>query len=182
MYRPENPAPTTATSTSAGKAPLPAIAIKGPPAALSASRRTLPRLHYRPPGVSRLDLQQPACREIQDVGVAAGAMIGGHEVVADDERERQHAAGLGLLLAGGNRAEEQAQVVHAAVVNAAEALGDRRVTPGPVTDGQVDRQEIRGERERASQPYLRPGVAAMVLDAVEHLIGAHPLPGVEHLL
>src|ERR1700733_1103979 len=160
MYRPENPAPTTATSTSAGT-PLPVIAIQGSFRRTSASRRTLPRLHYRPPGVSRLDLQQPACREIQDVGVAAGAMIGGHEVVADDEREREHAAGFGLVLAGRDRAEQQAQVVHAAVVDAAKAPGDRLVTPGPVTDGQVDRQEIRGERERARQPYLRPGVAAM---------------------
>ena len=29
---------------------------------------------------------------------------------------------------------------------------------------------------------LSADVAAMALDAVEHLIGAHPLPGVEHLL
>src|ERR1700684_2905009 len=143
MYSPENPAPTTATSTSAGKTPLPAIAI-GPSAARQRAAGRYLAFTIDPLGVMRLDLQQPACREIQDVGVAAGAMIGGHEVVADDERERQHAAGFGLVLAGGDRAEQQAQVVHAAVVNTAEALGDRPVTPGPVTDGHGGRHGARG--------------------------------------
>jgi hypothetical protein len=37
-------------------------------------------------------------------------------------------------------AQQQAHVVHAPVVDAQEALRDRLVTPGPVADGQVDRQ------------------------------------------
>src|SRR5215510_9764037 len=75
-----------------------------------------------------------------------------------------------------------AQIVHAPVVDAAEPGGDRLVAPGPVADGQVDRQQLAGEGERARQPQPGPGVAALALDAVEHLIDAHPLPAVEHLL
>src|SRR5215510_7257938 len=75
-----------------------------------------------------------------------------------------------------------AQIVHAPVVDAAEPGGDRLVTPGPVADGQVDRQQLAGERERARQPQLGPDVAAVALDALEHLIGGLAFPGVEHLL
>src|SRR6266700_2878758 len=50
MYRPENPAPTTATSTSAGTTadPFPDMAIRCPPAAFQQAPEYLPRLHYRP--------------------------------------------------------------------------------------------------------------------------------------
>src|SRR5215468_5495670 len=114
--------------------------------------------------------QEPLRGKIEYVSVTAGAVVGGHEVVADHQREGEHAAGLDLLLVGTDRAEQQAQVVHAPVVDAAEPGGDRLVTPGPVADSQVDRQQLAGERERARQPQLGPDVAAVALDALEHLI------------
>src|SRR6185437_11788820 len=110
------------------------------------------------------------------------AMVGGHEVMPDRQRERERAAGLNLVLVAADRAEQQAQVGHPLVVYAPQALGDRRVMPGPGADCQVDRQQPGGEGERARAPYPGPGVAALPLDAFGYLIGAHPLPGIEHLI
>jgi hypothetical protein len=42
--------------------------------------------------------QQPVRGQRQHVFVAAVAVVGGHEVVADREREGEHAAGLRLVL------------------------------------------------------------------------------------
>lgn len=63
--------------------------------------------------------------------------------MADHQGEGERAAGLDLILIGADRAEQQARVVHALVVNAPEPPGDRLVAPGPVADGQVDRQQAR---------------------------------------
>jgi MmgE/PrpD C-terminal domain len=52
--------------------------------------------------------------------MATGAVVGGHEVMADHQGEGEHAAGLDLILIGADRAGQQARVVHAPVVNAPE--------------------------------------------------------------
>jgi len=49
--------------------------------------------------------QQPSRGEFQRVCVAAQAVIGGHEVVADRQGEGEDAAGFGLLLVAADRAE-----------------------------------------------------------------------------
>lgn len=49
--------------------------------------------------------EQPSRGEFQGVCVAAGAVISGHEVVADHEREGQRAAGFDLGLVAADRAE-----------------------------------------------------------------------------
>jgi len=89
---------------------------------------------------------------------------------------------LDLFFVGAQGTEQQAQVLHAPVVDASQALGDRLVTPGPGADCQVDRQQLAGEGERTRPPQPGPDVAALALDALEHLVGGLPLPGVEHLL
>jgi hypothetical protein len=113
--------------------------------------------------------------------VAVRAVAGSHEMVPDRERERQRAAGLDFVLVAADRAEQQPQVVHAPVVDAPQPFGDGRVVPRPGADGEVDWQQLAGEGERAGQLYPRPGVAAMPFGAFDHRVGAHPLPGVEHL-
>src|SRR6266700_2549522 len=58
MYRPENPAPTTATSTSAGTAadPFPDVAIRCPPAALQQAAGICLVFTIDPVAASRPDL------------------------------------------------------------------------------------------------------------------------------
>ncbi len=56
------------------------------------------------------------------------------------------------------------------------------VAPSPVADCQVDGQQLAGEGERACQPQPGPDVAAMALDALDHLVDGLPFPGVEHRL
>ena len=51
-------------------------------------------------------------------------------------------------------------MIHAPVADAPQALGDGRVTPGPVADGQVDRQQFAGEGERAGASLQLSGYAA----------------------
>ena len=57
--------------------------------------------------------QEPSGGKLQHVRVAAGAVVGRHEVVANHKGEGERAAGLGLVLVAADRAEQQAQVVHA---------------------------------------------------------------------
>ena len=102
-----------------------------------------------------------------------------------EQREGEHAAGLDVVLVGAEVTEQRAHVVHAPVVDAPEALGDRLVAPGPVADREVDPQQasgLAGGGEREQPPQLGPGVPALALDALDHLVDAHPLPRVEHLL
>src|ERR687896_212751 len=120
--------------------------------------------------------------EVEYLGAGAPAVVGGDEVVADGRREREQAARFEVIAVAGDRGELRAQVVHAAVVDAAQALCDRAVAAGPVADGEVDRQQLGGEGKRAGAAGLGPGVAAFALDAVDHLLGAASLPRVEHLL
>jgi len=102
--------------------------------------------------------EQPAGRQLQYLRAAAGAVIRGHEVIADQQGEREHGPGLDFGVAGAEGAEELAEVAHPPVVDAAQALGDGRVVPGPVADGEVDREQVRAERERAGPPQPGPGV------------------------
>src|SRR5918992_5849602 len=120
--------------------------------------------------------------EVEYLGAGAPAVVGGDEVVADGRREREQAARFEVVGVPGDRGELRAQVVHAAVVDAAQALCDRAVAAGPVADGEVDRQQLGGEGQRAGAAGLGPWVAAFPLDAVDHVLGASALPGVEHLL
>src|ERR687896_728898 len=120
--------------------------------------------------------------EVEYLGAGAPAVVGGDEVVADGRREREQAARFEVVGVPGDRGELRAQVVHAAVVDAAQALCDRAVAAGPVADGEVDRQQRGGEGQRAGAAGLGPWVAAFALDAVDHLLGAASLPRVEHLL
>ena len=102
--------------------------------------------------------------------------------MADHEREGEDAAGLDLVLVGAQGTEQQAQVIHAPVVNASEALGDRMVAPGPVAVARSIGSSSLEKGERARQPQPGPDVAAMALDALDHLVGGLSFPGVEHLL
>jgi hypothetical protein len=64
-----------------------------------------------------------------------------------------------------------------------QALGDRRLAPGPVADCEVDPQQLlagRRHREQPPQPCL--GVPALAVDALDHVFDASPLPRVEHLV
>src|SRR6185437_14493690 len=64
-----------------------------------------------------------------------------------------------------------------------QPAGDRLVATGPVTDGEVDGDPlIAGEREREQAAQPGPGVASLALDALDHLFGGGPLPGVQHLV
>ena len=54
--------------------------------------------------------------------------------------------------------------------------------PGPVANGEVDRQQLVGEGQRACSPQFDPRIAALGFYAVENLVGAHTLPGVEQLV
>ena len=64
----------------------------------------------------------------------------------------------------------------------AAAAWRRLVAARPVADGEVDGQQVLAERQDAGEPHARPRVAALALDALEHVVGAAPLPGVEHLV
>src|SRR5215469_4898475 len=108
-------------------------------------------------------------------------MVSGHEVATDGQREGEYAAGLHLVLVAADLGEQFTQVGHPPVIDAAQALGDRRVTPSPVADGEVDVQQVGGEGKRARPPHPDPHVAALALDMFEGLIGCPALPGVEHL-
>src|SRR6266545_1530445 len=126
---------------------------------------------------------EPPQGQLQHVGAAARAVIGGDEVAADPQRVEDHAAGLDVVLVGAEGTEQRAQVIHAPVVDASEALGDRLLAPGPVADCEVDPQRlVAGGGERGQSPQLGPGVPTLAVDALDHLIDAHPLPRVEYLL
>ena len=83
----------------------------------------------------------------------------------------EHAASLDLVLVlvEAEGTEQQVQVIHAPVADAPQALGDVRVTPGPVADGQVDRQQFAGEGERAGASFQLSGYAAQC--AVDQAVG-----------
>jgi 2-oxoisovalerate dehydrogenase E1 component len=122
--------------------------------------------------------------QFHHIGTVVPAVVGGDEVVADHQRVVEHATDLdvvGFVGVGAEGAEQRAQVIHAPVVDAPQALGDRLLAPGPVADSQVDRHHAGGdEREQPQQPDAR--VAAVTLEPLEHLIGSRSLPGVEHRL
>ena len=109
-------------------------------------------------------------------------MIGDHEVAADQCREGEHAAGLDVVGVGAEGTEQRAQIIHPPIVDASEPLSDRRLSTSPVAHGEVDRQQPVAEGERARAPQLGADVAAPGLDALDHLLGARPLPRVEHLV
>ena len=110
-------------------------------------------------------------------------MIGGDEVAADRQRVEDQAAGLDVVVVGAEGAEQRAQVVHAPVVDAPQALGDGRLAPGPVADREVGPQRlVAGGGERGQSPQPGPGVAAVALDARDDLVDARALPRVEDLL
>src|SRR6266542_3716819 len=126
---------------------------------------------------------EPPQGQLQHVRAAARAVIGGDEVAADPQRVEDHAAGLDVVLVGAEGTEQRAHVIHAPVVDASEAVGDRLLAPGPVADCEVDPQRlVAGGGERGQSPQLGPGVPALALDALDHLVDAHPLPRVEYLL
>jgi hypothetical protein len=143
-----------------------------------------------PPAVAPLDAapggllgQEPPGRQRHHVGAAACAVIGGDEVVADPQREGDHAARLDIVLVGAEGAEQRAHVIHSPVVDASQALGDRLLAPGPVADCEVGPQHlVAGEADREQPPQPGPGVPTPALDAVDHLVDGHPLPRVQHLL
>src|SRR5271155_4588344 len=89
---------------------------------------------------------EPPQGQLHYVRAAARAMIGGDEVAADPERVEDHAAGLDVVLVGAESAEQRAQVIHAPVVDASQAFGDRPLAPGPVADGEVDLQRLDPQR------------------------------------
>ncbi|ARX87467.1 hypothetical protein SMD44_06948 [Streptomyces alboflavus] len=67
--------------------------------------------------------------------------------------------------------------MHAAVVHAAQTVGDGLVAAGPVADGQVDgEQTVAGEGEPSGQPRLVPRVAAFVLDLFQGVVDGLALP------
>ena len=128
--------------------------------------------------------EQPVEDEPHDVPAAALAVVGGHEAVADPQREGDHAAELDLGLVGAEGAELRAHVVHAAVVDTAQALGDGRVAARPVADREVDREDLvvgGGELEEPLDPLAPVGLRVGV-DALDDLVDARALPRVEHLL
>src|SRR5215510_1406377 len=144
------------------------------PAFASSAARVLPL----PP----LGLEPPQ-DHFHHVRAPAGAVIGGDEVVADPQRVEDQAAGFDLLRVAAEGTKQRAQVLHSPVVYASEALGDPLLAPGPVADCEVDPQRlVAGGGERGQPPQLGPGVPALVLDALDHLVDARLLPRVEYLL
>jgi AcrR family transcriptional regulator len=125
--------------------------------------------------------QEPLRGQFQHLRATSVTVIGGHEVIADQQREREHGPGLDLGRVGAEGAEQRTQVVHPPVVDAAQAFGHGRVMPGPGADGEVDREKLVAERERAGPAQLGPGVTTPALDAFDHLVGSGPFPGVEDL-
>src|ERR1700727_1523565 len=55
--------------------------------------------------------------ELERLGAAVGAVVGGHEVMPDGQREREYGASFDLLLIGTERSEQRAEVCHALVVD-----------------------------------------------------------------
>src|SRR5688572_26617738 len=80
---------------------------------------------------------QAAQRQLQYLAPGARAVVGGHEVAADEQRERHRAPVLDLLGVGAEGTEQRPHVLHPAVVHALEPLCDRGVAAGPVADGEV---------------------------------------------
>src|SRR5262245_47106261 len=101
------------------------------------------------------------CGQFQYLSSAASAVVGGDEVAADCQREREHAPCLDVVGVVAECAYERAQVHHAAVVNTSQAPGHRSVAPCPVAYGQVDWQQFPREGEHACHADLLPGVAAL---------------------
>ena len=106
------------------------------------------------------------------------------------ERGDKQAAVLDLGLIRTEGAEERTHVIHSAVVHATKPACDLLVAAGPVTDGQVDLDAVdaqhRVEGDRAQALQLGLGVARSipepVLDALDHLVDARPLPRVEDVI
>src|SRR5919204_5006313 len=80
---------------------------------------------------------EPPRGQPQHVPPTARPMIGGDEVIADPQREGEHAAGLDVVLVRAEGTEQRAQVVHSPVVDASEAAGDHLITSRPVADCEV---------------------------------------------
>ena len=100
---------------------------------------------------------------------------------ADHEGEGEHAARFDIDRVVETGTEELAEVVHPSVVDSPEPLGDRGVPPGPVTDSEVDGQEpIIGKRECTGATDFRRHVSTFPFDSLDDLVGALPLPSVEH--
>jgi hypothetical protein len=76
-------------------------------------------------------------------------------------------------------AYEGTQVLHPAVVDPSQAPGHRPIAPGPVAHGQIDRQQFPREGEHACHADLVPGVAALLLHALQNLVGASVLPRIQ---
>src|ERR1700750_1791614 len=68
------------------------------------------------------------------------------------------------------------------VAAAPQATGHGGVAPRPVANREIDREQVAREREHARAADLGARVAALALDALEHLVGAAPLPRVEQLV
>ena len=113
---------------------------------------------------------------------AAFRVVGGDEVIADREREGEHAAGLDLVRVLAERADQRAQVLHPPVVHPPQAPGDRPVAPRPVAHGEVDREQPPREHERSRTADLLPGRRPRVRSRSQRLVGAAALPRVEHLV
>jgi hypothetical protein len=101
--------------------------------------------------------------------MAAGAVVGGHELMADHQREGEHAAGLDLILIGADRAEQQAQVVHAPVVNAPESATtwSRRAQYGTTFS-----HEVRDFPGMPPHPFIWDDVVGKVDQIVAGRIGS----------
>lgn len=97
-------------------------------------------------------------------------------MVAEEQREGEKTPRLDLVLVGADGSELGAQILHAAVVDAPQSLGHRRIVPRPVAHGEVDGQQLIAERECAGASCLRPGIAAPAFDALENLVRGPPFP------
>jgi hypothetical protein len=62
-------------------------------------------------------------------------VLGADEMVADQQRVVEQAAGLDVVRVRAEGAEQRTQVVHPPVVDAPQTFGDRLLAPGPVADG-----------------------------------------------
>src|SRR5689334_22392465 len=96
---------------------------------MSGSARALRRSPSAP-------LEQVVERDPQDLGSALARMLGEDEVAADEEREGEDAAGLGVVLVGADRAEQRPHVLHALIVNPLQPGRDIAVASRPVAQRQ----------------------------------------------
>lgn len=96
----------------------------------------LPRLGY---DIRKASGEQLRNREFDGIVAAASAVVGGDEVVADGERERENRAPLDVIFVGAESPEQLPQVLHPPVVDTSQALGDGAVAAGPVADRELDR-------------------------------------------